>query len=403
MRFLLLVFATLFTVHAQANGRAYLNMEDGQIVSVFNKPGANWQNCKLDPKCKAVGWPDRTAEIEVLSNVKKMKVESPYTGEKVEEEYVEVSFKYKRVVNGDVFEKEGKGWIDNAYVSREKQKTFYGNADKTPLGMCRKGDYGNSSVSKLKDELGSIQQAISNKGITSTAEIVKPFVGACVINPKEKNQSYRSGNPYDNYVLPQVSKQKIPKVTKENGEMLTSQDLVAIDALSRTLYAEMARCYKNGLQYPMTVAKIAMNRAVTTERHREFIRDDHDRAKSDLAKVVTSPTQFSLWLRQINGKPNNSLRQALCPPSEKEKDFWTGNKPSQHETDIWENTVRIATEAVLFPKKFSSRTSSVKQYFYTSGMPGFFGMTKVVPSIEEHKVSKEACIQVWEQKSKKKI
>ncbi len=401
MRLIIFMFCSLLLNQALANGRAYLNTEEGEIVSVFNKPGMNWKNCTTDKSCKAVGWPDRTAEIEVVSPVKKMRVVDPYTGELSDEEYVQVKYKYKRETKTATVTQEGQGWIDNAYISYTKQKTFYGTSQASePLGSCRAKDYPGAAVSDLAKDMGAIQQAIANKGVTGTADAVKPFVGACVIDPKQKNQSYRDGNPYDNYVLPKVVKQKVPTIKKENGENVTAADLVSIDALSRTLYAEMARCYKNGLQYPMTVAKIAVNRADTPSRHKEFIKDDHHNSKTDLAKVVTSPTQFSLWLRKINGKPNNSLKQALCPPSEKDKSFWTGNKPSQAEIDIWDNTVKIATEAVLFPKKFNARTSQVKQYFYTSGMPGFYGMNKVVPVIEDHKATKEACIQVWEEKKK---
>ena len=101
-------------------------------------------------------------------------------------------------------------------------------------------------------------------------------------------------------------------------------------------------------------------------------------------------------MKTHNGKKNGPLAHALCPPSDKNKPFWSGAKPSKEEQDIWENTLRIATEAVLFPKKFNARTSQLKQFHYTSGMDSFFGMKQVFPWIADRKVSKNACVQVWD-------
>ncbi|WP_413568353.1 hypothetical protein ACLWBD_12165 [Bdellovibrio sp. HCB117] len=398
MRFIAFLFLFIFASGTLwANGKAYLDLEDGQIVSVFNQPGMNWKNCAGDAKCKSVAWPDSSAQIEVVSPVKKMKVEDPYTGKLEMEEYVQVKYRYKRTVNGKVYTQEGQGWIDAAYVTNAKKSSFYGTAaaekEECPPGA-------KTPAKDIQKSLEPLQKSLSNHSVTDTAKALSPYVGACVINPKNPPSPYAGGNPYDAYVLPALKKQGVPKIKREDGTLMTQQDLIEVDALARTLYAEMARCYKHGLHYPMTVAKISINRAEASQRKAEFIKGDHAAIKTPLAKVVTSPSQFSLWLKKIDGKDNPSLRHGLCPPSSKDKAFWTGAKPPPFEQDIWENTMRIATEAVLFPKKFNARTKQVKQFHYTSGMDGFYGMKQVFPWIEERKVSKNACVQVWDDKVK---
>ncbi|WP_415061603.1 hypothetical protein [Bdellovibrio sp.] len=401
MRFIALLFILFSTSASWAKGKAYLDMEDDQIISVFNQPGMNWKNCAKDPACRSVAWPDNTAEIEIISDYpQRMQVESPYTGELQEEEYLEVKYRYKRTVDGKVYTQEGQGWVDAAYVSLKKRSSFYGKTTE-PSKDCPPGSKPSGKGPKeVQKNLAPFERALSNTSVTETTKLLKEHVGACVIDPKKNAVSAGSGNPYDNLVLPHLQKKGVPQIIKEDGKAMTKKDLIDIDALARTIYAEMAQCYKHGLHYPMTVAKIAVNRANEDRRAKEFIRGTHSSAKGDLAKVATSPTQFSLWLTTINGKPNNSLRQALCPPADKSKAFWTGNAPPPFELDIWENTLRIATEAVLFPKKFNSRTQQIKQFHYTSGMPGFYGMKQVFPWIEDRKVSKNACVQVWDDGAK---
>lgn len=397
MRFIAFLFVLTASINTWANGKAYLDLEDDQIVSVFSKPGMNWKNCAGDPSCRSVAWPDRGAEIEVISPARKMRVEDPYTGQVQEEEYVQIKYRYQRTVKGKVYTQEGQGWVDAAYVTQKKQKSFYGKADTSKKEYCPPQSKGSGGLKEIEKSLAPLEKSLSHKSVTDAADTLKSHVGACVINPKNPPNSYVAGNPFDAYVLPQLRKQGVPKLIKEDGSAMTEKDLVDVDALARTLYAEMARCYKHGLHYPMTVAKIAVNRAQATDRRGEFIKSDHNSHKGDLARVVTTPSQFSLWLKKLDGKQNNSLLQALCPPSDKTKSFWTGTVPPRYETSIWENTLRIATEAVLFPKQFNARTKQVKQFHYTSGLKSFYSMKQVFPWIEERKVSKDACVQVWDE------
>ncbi len=394
-----IVIAILLSASASWAEKAYLNTEDGRVISVFNSPGKNWKNCKQESRCEAVGWPDNRAVIETLSPPKKMKVNDPETGELKDEEYVFVEFSYERVVKGVTHKQTNRGWIDAAYLSKKKQKGFYTQSQ--PQAKKEVCDPKTKNAPIVPKELEVVNTALENQNITETAEALKAVVGQCVINPKATSIKSTGGNSYDDYVLPQLLKQKLPKVTNENGKLLSTQELIDIDALARTLYGEMAGCFKHGLQYPMAVARIAYNRAQASDRAKEFIRSPHSSTKAPLAKVVTSDTQFNVWMTNHGSKPNNSLKLALCPPSNKAKPSWQGHLPAREELDIWEDALRIATETVLFPKhKFEKRTAQIRQLHYTSGMGAFYNMKQVFPWVEERKVSRSSCVEIWQERPK---
>lgn len=397
-----IVIAVLLSASVSRAGKAFLNTEDGRIISVFNSPGMNWKNCKLKRDCEAVGWPDNSAEIEILSSSpKKEKVEDPRTGELKDEEYVLIEFSYKRVVDGVTYSKErAKGWIDAAYLSEKKQKGFYTQSQPAPQKeVC---DSKTKKTPQFLKDLEVVSTAIGNKNITEIAEALKEFTGQCVIDPNKSLSKSTNGNSYDAYVLPKLLKQRLPRnIKNENGKTITTQDLINIDALARTLYGEMAGCFKHGLQYPMAVARIAHNRAQARGRDKEFIRAPHRSEKGSLAKVVTSDSQFNVWMTNHGSKPNNSLKLALCPPSNKSKPSWQGHLPRQEELDIWEDALRIATEAVLFPKRnFEKRTAQIQQLHYTSGMGSFYNMKQVNPLIENRKISRNSCVEIWQENNK---
>ncbi|MEN0059658.1 MAG: hypothetical protein AAGB31_12535, partial [Bdellovibrio sp.] len=148
---------------------------------------------------------------------------------------------------------------------------------------------------------------------------------------------------------------------------------------------------------PMSVAKVALNRATTENASlkKVFIQGSHSPLKGELAKVVTTSNQFNVWMSDKTHR-EGPLRQALCPPNNSQKEFWTGKRPPQMELDIWRNTVRIATEAVLAPKNsFTKRTKGVTGHYYTSGMDKFYNMKQVFPWIEQRQIKNNACVQLW--------
>lgn len=171
-------------------------------------------------------------------------------------------------------------------------------------------------------------------------------------------------------------------------------ELIQVDSLARTIYAEMQGCYRYGLHYPMAVARIILNRAEATEkseaREKQFIKGQHSKDKPNVAKVATSPSQFKVW------EAGNNTHHALCPPSSKDIFWKKGAKPTAEDLAIWENSLRIAIEAIKYPKTFKERTGGddFNILFYTSGTEKFYDFTRVDKIIQERDFKKE-CLRFW--------
>ncbi len=409
MRFLFVLAALFLSIqnaHAVGLGRAYIDQEDGIPVSIFNKEGMeDWKACRDDSKCSAIGWPDNTAEITVLSLGKPKIQIDPDTGQKKTTVFAKVSFKYVR----DGVTKTGTGYMDASPLTNSApESSFYGaSAEKKYCPEAKETVMPDGTISYI----GQIQRALTAKSVGDTAALIKGSVGSCVIDPKRLPAQYSSGVPYDTYVLPNMSKKTVPAVVKEDGSRMSRQDLIDIDAVARTIYAELGWCYKHGLQYPMAVAKVITNRATAINEAKAnneprkqksletlFINGQHSSTKGNIAKAANSPTQFHVWKQKNNkGQRNGPLTMALCPPSDPKKNFYQGNPPSRMELEMWDNTIKIATEAVLFPQRFNKRTSQITQTNFTGAeTSSFYGMKEVPVSIEKRRVSNRECVQIWE-------
>lgn len=393
-----LIISTLFLSSSNVFSQTtrYLDIEDDQVVSVFNSPGNNWKTCSDSKSCKAIAWPDNSATLKILGPAKKIKTLNPYTDKLVEEEYLPVEYEYKRLVNGKIYHQKGQGWIDAAYTSTSKNQAFYTKSplNKNPLDCkCPPGKICNKETESLRP----ITESLSNQSVVQDAEVLEKIIGDCALqNPKAPR--FASGNPYDAHILPKLKNKTLPKIRREDGALMTHEDLINSDALARTIYGEMASCFKHGLHYPMTVARICVNRADNTPRHGEFIRGPHASGKGHLAQVVTTPSQFSVWNKtDSDGNVNGPLLMAMCPPQQEGKKYWKSGSAPRDESDIWKNAVKIATEATLFPNRFKNRTIKVNQFFYTSGLGAFYNMNQVNPSIDGRKVSRDSCVEVWQE------
>lgn len=420
MKFICIFFllASFSSAHGFTKYQAYLdNVEDDDDpVTIFQTPGQNWKYCKkkLDPNtnkssCDAVGWPDRDSQITVLGPGKKYKTKDPTTDETVMEEYVPVEFSYQRKgKDGRIYFKKDIGYIESFYLSKKRASAFYG-AKASVKEDCppEKGPF--AKFKEVVKNLKNLTVSIENLSVAQEAELLSKVVGFCPLKPPTKlPKSFPSGNVYESLILPQLMSKNPPAIKNESGKQITTEEVVAIDALARTMYGEMARCYRKGLQYPMTVARIALNRAEAKDRHQEFIKPPQTDSKPDLAKVSISETQFSMWRKtKGDGSPNPPLHHALCPPIKLNEPFWNANEAPSMEANIWKNTMRIATEAVLHPKQFKKRTAEVDGFFYTSDMahlkdnkkvkPFFRNMDRAYPTIEGKKVSSGNCVEVWKE------
>ena len=92
-------------------------------------------------------------------------------------------------------------------------------------------------------------RALGNHAVVDYADQLDQIVGECAIDNPQKPK-LKSGNAYDAHVLPKLKNKPLPNITNEFGTPITRADLINIDALARTMYGEMANCYKHGLQYP---------------------------------------------------------------------------------------------------------------------------------------------------------
>ncbi|MCM2282352.1 MAG: hypothetical protein NDI61_10970 [Bdellovibrionaceae bacterium] len=373
---------------------AYLDLEDDQIVSVFNKSGENYKSCAETKGCRAIGWPGNDAKIFVTGPSVHTLTPNIYTGKKEEEEFFPVKFYYERVgADGVLHKQEGEGWIDAASVRFQKVAPMFRAGATKPEPFCPdKPVDGAPDITKLK----KLIPGIKNLGARETAAEIHSHIGMCAWDSDKQIAPIGKGqNSYDTLILRRLRNAKVPNILREDQSPMTQQDLIDIDALARTMYGEMARCFKHGLHYPMAVAKIAKARAENKTRHKEFVQGPHSSGKTDLQKVVTSASQFNVWMPRHKNGPNGAFRQALCPPRSKKERYWRGSSPPDEEIDVWQKAVLVATEAVLFPSSFAARTSNVKDYFYTSGMGRFYRMRQVFPAVEGRKISINKCMEIW--------
>ncbi|KYG66424.1 hypothetical protein AZI86_05080 [Bdellovibrio bacteriovorus] len=288
--------------------------------------------------------------------------------------------------------KEGR-WINAEETSRVSD--FYSSMDE--------GDP-NCEANKPKDqeqELLDVAAASADVGSEQQLELIMKNVGDCHKNMDGK---------YHDRIVESVATKKLAVMYKErkmeDGSIqivhATRADWVAIDVLARTLYGEMASCFKKGKQYPETVAKVILNRVDfknQTNLGSRFIASDGDESNLDYRNDITNAAfksyQFSVWNRE-----DPARRMAMCPPSSADKPFWKGSLPGAEEQQIWKDAVRIASKAVLQGETFRKKTKDLTALYYTSNMQLSKKDYKEVPngSIGGKKLPMSRCIQLWKEK-----
>lgn len=388
--------------------QVHIHLEEGRdYVSAFTKPGQNWKDCDKkfnketgQQECRyAAGWLDRDSKVWIAGPKVRAPAYDVFTGEEVMEEYYPVQFEYERKGNNP---KRGPiVYVDAASLGAKPQESLYD--PKKP----KKNETRYCSLQKKHVPADQYSEALCEldkknlENLDSVTAKVKEKIGMCAYPEDDKNKNL---NLYDNAILSKLKNVTPPKVKDEENKPMTQEQMIAIDSMARTLYGEMASCYKYGLHYPMAVARIIANRKDESSRHKEFIRGPHEKDKPTIAKVATSPTQFSMWLRKLDGKKNPALERGMCPATKMGQDMWGKQKPSQQEIDVWNKSVKIATEAVMFPATFKKRTDNLEQrYFYTSNVGKFYDMKKEeAVKVDGLPLSRGKCIEVWFEKKKGK-
>lgn len=392
--------------------KAYLStLEDGDAITIFNKPGITWKNCTYltDQKSKkkyceeAQGWPDRSSEIIVTGPEYKTKVIDPFSGEEIEETYVPVHFSYSTIsaISGPSF-KEGSGVIAKSMLTKAKYDSFFSNT-LTTVPKKENCPQPGSSLMKVPAHLPELTKEIKKLDVTAAADAVYKSVGQCAVSPPTKTpKNLPEGNIYDQLVLNKLKNNPVPNILTESKKPMTQADLINIDALARTLYGEMGKCFSKGLQYPIAAARVAINRVDAAPRMSEWVDPPQANGKPALAQIITTPKKFNNWMAHNGRRPNGPLHQSLCPPKAIDQPFWKENQASKDEVDIWQKAVLIATEAVLYPTKFKARSPAMNDiYFYTSGM-GHYGKNKLVhPVINGRPLDDDSCVEAWKEPAKK--
>ena len=413
----LIIFISLYhSAFAEMKGTAYLDLEDGDTVTVYNKPGNNFKNCK-PPNCEGVAWPDNSATVEITGKPTKVWMQDPYSKKWQNVEYYPVQVNYPRLFQCPTSAYKDKSGNPNLGLCQR----VFGNSENNYMDVVNKEGWidGDTLAEKRhtplfketkKPDCEPTSPMPKNKELTHTAQVIQKaqtanwevaaqklskIAGKCEWTDSQKSPP-QPPNPFDQLVLKDLQKQSVPQgIVDENNRPLTKAQMIEITALARTLYGEMANCFKSGLHHAIAVAKIAINRKNTPQRNEEWIRGDHVESKTDFSKLLTSPSQFNCWKPTLSSEVNGGFQLAMCPPSDPQQKFWNGARPPESEIGHWDSAMKIAAMAVLNPSGFSQSTSNLNELFYTSGDETIPGLTKEThPTIAGRKL-KYNCVRTW--------
>jgi len=327
---------------------------------------------------------NRSASVQITGAEFKGFSNDPFDNAEITEVFVPVQYSYLDPQSPEKF-KIGTGYLPKYLLSEKNLSAFFPVEDENNSRMPA----GTKTTTKKPN-------------ILKTATQIYELVGECpLVNATVLPKKLSKENVFDSYVYTRLKKQKIPKLLNEKMKPMTFEDLLNIDSLARTLYGEMGKCFRKGLQYPIAAALVAVNRLENKSRFKEWTSSQVKRKAASvppLTRIVTTPEKFNNWKVYASGKANGPLHHSLCPARVVNKPFWKTAKASQAEVDIWKNAVRIATEAVMFPTKFKTRSPAMKNInFYTSGMGQYADYTQVFPFVNDRPLENFDCIEMWKE------
>lgn len=186
------------------------------------------------------------------------------------------------------------------------------------------------------------------------------------------------------------------------GHTVTSKELRAIDLMSRSLYAEMASCNRNGPHYMNAVAKVLRNRmryistditseADKTEFNSNKLFPESRIAGGDVGDVILRPFAVSSW-----NKGDPATKMAICPanPLAAGKNPIALN-PAQR---AYRQAVKTAFRAILMPEEFDQENANIKALFYTSEIKMGEGFNEIKQPHPKGKSYESRCLRFWESK-----
>ncbi len=359
-----------FLSQAQAGKTVYLSTLEGD-----DKASVYW--CKNGQCGEGHLKLDRSTQITITGKEFQAQTTDPFDDSKTSEVFVPVNFK------------DGEGYLPLYLLTEKRLEAFY-------------SDDGNSRMPAAVGKGGK-----KSPNTLKAATQIYDLVGECPLkDPTVMPTKLPSDNVFDAYVLGRLKKQKIPRLVNEQMKPMTTEDLVNIDSLARTIYGEMGKCFRKGLQYPIAAALVAVNRFDNKSRFKEWTKSQVKRKVASLpplTRIVTTPEKFNVWKVYASGKVNGPLHHSLCPARAVNKPFWKTKRASQAEVDIWKNAVRIATEAVMFPSRFKARSPAMKNInFYTSGMGQYQDYMQVFPFVNDRPLEHFECIEMWKEPGRRR-
>lgn len=392
---------------------------DVDFAVISSKPGMTWQECFLNSHLCVNPSPDAPLERLLDTPIVEREEIDPGSGEVIKVKYMKVRYQYEE--SGK--KKTTEGWIETSVLREKELQPLYRKSTPskvTALKNVQKEEPCEPKSLQPKNQKqveavarASIAEADPLKQLENATERLAGIVGQCPLNPphQKKLEAWKGKNIYDQEALPLLDQRQnaaegLFKFSKDGKSMVPASfdDVVNIDTLARTIYSEMNGCFKVGLQYPMAAAKVALNREELVDAgngYPHFYAPPQRVGKPTLSKVLTAPSQFSVW--NLSGAKNprdQTVLRALCPAKEGSRNNWSGIAPNPADVAAWNQALKIATEAILFRPRFKAKANEVTQFYYTSKRTEYDGRKRAHPApvIVGRKVESFDCMYLWEGK-----
>ncbi|MEQ1878110.1 MAG: hypothetical protein ABL958_15815, partial [Bdellovibrionia bacterium] len=341
-------------------------------ATIFTLPGKSHLDCMGTQKNKpCIAWPARRTVLKFL-NAKLVESVDPADQLLKWRLFYQVQYKYTNKLSKVI---QGTGWIfaDDVVIEERRAPT---TPTPTPLPPAVPPVAPGEPVTpptppdEPKTELETLTEKLA------------PHIGDCLVTAKKplKVSTWNTlvSPAYTETLLPYWKKRAetkpptVPDVSYK-GKKITPAQLIAIDTMARSIYGEMATCnFSTGPVYLMAVAKVILNRADEANnclgRRSLFMcvkpemsackKLDQPNFINDLTQVMVKPYQFSIW----NNNRRIDLKRVLCPPGRQKEDRQKTGTISNYEkfdVDNWQDSVKIAMEAILEEEQFKKVTSEV--------------------------------------------
>ena len=419
IKFLLTLSLVFFSAQARAD-KVTFDLEKQERTTVYALPGFDYYSCKADNGCDPehdpIAWPDKNSKVELVLDKSGKPITSHVDG--IKGEWFKIKASYER--DGKV--KDVEGWIEGSYLNIPKPKPKPKLKPKKENPVCDDKSPGpEKSGHDILDKANEAHQSEIDK----IADKISSKVGQCVIADalpltKPKNDWTAERPIYDQAILPSIKKQS--GLVEGGKTIVTNNQLIEIDMLARTMYAEMAMCGHNHPEYLDIVARVVVNRADFDENYRsekkspsEFSDESrhfdlkHRDGETPLMGVLTSSRKFNPWDMYLKkGIFNQSgVSQALCPPSS-DQIYWgssarkKGDRVPSYERTVWNKILKVATEAILFQDHFKNRTRDLSdillfqtQIYKKQNMSKFQDRPQVFRKVDGEKINNNYCAAIY--------